>query len=568
MRQTPSILALASAGAILFAASEARATSPEPWSDSDPTSPPTRYELGDFGVRGGAEYRANLLYINPLDLTAESNRKINVIEHRLRLDGTIDWMDKVRLTASVDAMDGVLWGDNGNFGGNPESTSGANVNSNNVNAARVCLRQTGASTVDPKSYGYSLCPADYLYVRRLYGDVSTPIGLFRVGRQAFTEGSAVALNDGNGRRNRFGFANRGNSVDRVLFATKPLEAFKPPSDRDRSEDKGAFLILAYDRNVIDEPMKLGDDLQTFITATRFLDPALGPLNDTEGRLFYAFRWDQRNDTRVNAIGGRFSTRYGHFYGGIDAAAYLGETSEVSKAFAVVTNDPVQSQTIRQLGARAVGRYDTRFWTAYLEADYASGDSDPQVGTPLTQFRFAEDNNVGLLLFKHVLAYQTARADPRDLAPRGWIRLLGIPRGIGGEDVRVLHVVEATAGPHRRPGHGTATLARRGADRGAVRRGGPGLVPRARPRPALAAHARPLRDPRLGGHAPADLRRWLRWESPLHTWNFFGKGLTDPTSRGVWSGQEVEPAACPRCVAPLASALWPGQGRLVAAPEPA
>jgi len=409
VRQTPSILALASAGAILFAASEARATSPEPWSDSDPTSPPTRYELGDFGVRGGAEYRANLLYINPLDLTAESNRKINVIEHRLRLDGTIDWMDKVRLTASVDAMDGVLWGDNGNFGGNPESTSGANVNSNNVNAARVCLRQTGASTVDPKSYGYSLCPADYLYVRRLYGDVSTPIGLFRVGRQAFTEGSAVALNDGNGRRNRFGFANRGNSVDRVLFATKPLEAFKPPSDRDRSEDKGAFLILAYDRNVIDEPMKLGDDLQTFITATRFLDPALGPLNDTEGRLFYAFRWDQRNDTRVNAIGGRFSTRYGHFYGGIDAAAYLGETSEVSKAFAVVTNDPVQSQTIRQLGARAVGRYDTRFWTAYLEADYASGDSDPQVGTPLTQFRFAEDNNVGLLLFKHVLAYQTARA---------------------------------------------------------------------------------------------------------------------------------------------------------------
>ena len=42
-------------------------------------------------------------------------------------------------------------------------------------------------------------------------------------------------------------------------------------------------------------------------------------------------------------------------------------------------------------------------------DYASGDSDPQTRTPLTQFRFAEDTNVGLLLFKHVLAYQTARA---------------------------------------------------------------------------------------------------------------------------------------------------------------
>ena len=42
-------------------------------------------------------------------------------------------------------------------------------------------------------------------------------------------------------------------------------------------------------------------------------------------------------------------------------------------------------------------------------DYASGDSDPQVNTPLTQFRFADDTNVGLLMFKHTLAYQTARS---------------------------------------------------------------------------------------------------------------------------------------------------------------
>lgn len=390
----------------------ALAASPEPWSDTDPQSPPTRYELGDFGVRGGAEYRANVLYIDPLDLTAESNRKINIIEHRLRLDATTDWMDKVRITTSMDVMDGVLWGDNGSYGGEPESTSGANVNSNNVNAAKVCVRQTGASTVDPKSYQHSLCPADYLHVRRLYGDVVTPIGLFRIGRQAFTEGAAVALNDGNGRRNRFGVTNRGNTVDRILFATKPLEAFKAPDMRDRSENKGIFLVLAYDRNVVDEPMKLGDDVQTWVTAVRALDPApqIGlPFRDVEARLFHGYRFDRRNDTKVNAIGGRVSSRYGKFYGGLDAAAFIGETSEVSKAFAVVTNDPVQSQAIRQLGARAVARYDTRWWTAYLEADYASGDSDPQVGTPLTQFRFSEDSTVGLLLFKHVFAYQTARA---------------------------------------------------------------------------------------------------------------------------------------------------------------
>ncbi|MEZ4295929.1 MAG: alginate export family protein, partial [Polyangiaceae bacterium] len=35
--------------------------------------------------------------------------------------------------------------------------------------------------------------------------------------------------------------------------------------------------------------------------------------------------------------------------------------------------------------------------------------DPNVTTPLSQFVFAEDTNVGLLLFEHVLAFQTARA---------------------------------------------------------------------------------------------------------------------------------------------------------------
>jgi Alginate export len=45
----------------------------------------------------------------------------------------------------------------------------------------------------------------------------------------------------------------------------------------------------------------------------------------------------------------------------------------------------------------------------MELDYASGDPDPNVTTPLSQFVFAEDTNVGLLLFEHVMAFQTARA---------------------------------------------------------------------------------------------------------------------------------------------------------------
>jgi len=381
----------------------------EPWSDADPSEPAGRTAFGDFGVRAGAEYRANGLYIAPVDLAAETQRKVSTIEHRLRLDGVVDYLDKIKLTASVDVLEGVLWGDNGNLGSQPEPSSGANVNTQNVNNARICVQQTGPSSVEPSSYAYGVCQADPLFIRRVFADVLLPFGLLRIGRQPATEGSSVALNDGNGRRNRFGFANRGNSADRILFATKPLEGFKPVGERDTSDTRGLFAILAYDRNVIDKPMNLGDDTQTVIGAARYLAPTLGQARNVEARLFYAHRWDRKFGSSINAIGGRVMGSAGGFTFGADGTAFLGRTREVSEAFAVITNDPPQSQRITQWGARAVARYDWSKLTAYLEADYASGDDDPQVGTPLTQFRFAEDSNVGLLMFKHVVAYQTARA---------------------------------------------------------------------------------------------------------------------------------------------------------------
>ena len=48
-------------------------------------------------------------------------------------------------------------------------------------------------------------------------------------------------------------------------------------------------------------------------------------------------------------------------------------------------------------------------TGYYEFDYASGDADPEARPTLSQFRFSEDTNVGLLMFDHVLRFQTARS---------------------------------------------------------------------------------------------------------------------------------------------------------------
>ncbi len=391
----------------------------EPWSDDDGVQPKPRLKFGDYGFRGGLEQRTNAVWIHPLDVVSETDRKYSAIDQRLRLDGSLDWKEKVKVTTSVDILDGVLWGDNGTPGnGGPEPWAGASVNTKNVNVGRVCMVQSNpAAPADPHSYKLGLCSADPIYVRRLYVDVLTPFGLLRIGRQAFTEGAGVPVNDGDGRKNRFGYAGRGNNVDRILFATKPLEGFKPKERRNLSENEGLFLILALDKLVQDQPQKWGDDLQEFTSGFRFLAPKLGDFRDVEGRLTHTYRWDKTYGTSVNAFGFRTMGKIGHFSAGIDGSAILGSTREVSEAFRLITNDPPVAQKIRQVGGRAVIRYDVPGenakdppkFTAYLEADYASGDGDPTVSTPLTQFVWSDDSNVGLLMFKQTLNYQTQRA---------------------------------------------------------------------------------------------------------------------------------------------------------------
>ena len=103
------------------------------------------------------------------------------------------------------------------------------------------------------------------------------------------------------------------------------------------------------------------------------------------------------------------------HAGVEATFITGSTQEISNALSVATKETPQLQDVHSLGARAVVSWDQPLFSLYLEGDYASGDGDPSTKTPLTQFHFAEDAHVGLLLFEHVLAYQSARAAAADIA---------------------------------------------------------------------------------------------------------------------------------------------------------
>lgn len=384
----------------------------EPWTDADPKLTPKRLSLGDFGLSGGAEYRAQLTYINPISLNTIEERRATWIEHRLRVDGAIDYDKKVKIVTSVDIMDGVLWGDNGTLGEDPETNAGTNVNARNPNNAVPCISYKGGAGGDPLSasdYGFGLCSGEIFKVRRLYGEAVTPVGVFRIGRQPFTLGNNLQGSPGDGRFNRFGVAHEGAYVDRILFATKPLEAFKPKAKQNTSENEGLITALVYDHLVSDDLKLFSDDTHQAGGAVVFKAPKWPLGKDLDLIGFYVYRWNDLYSSHAHIFGARALSKFGPVSVGLEGAGIAGETDEISTAYRAITNDPIVTQTILQVGARAVVRVDQPMWGAYLEFDYASGDGDPRANTPLSQFVYSPDENVGMLLFENVLYFQTARS---------------------------------------------------------------------------------------------------------------------------------------------------------------
>lgn len=169
-----------------------------------------------------------------------------------------------------------------------------------------------------------------------------------------------------------------------------------------------ILALAYDRWVTDSVHLFADDVQQVDVAVRFMAPKFSFGRDLFLGGYFVHRWDDANSSSVNSFGLKAMSRFGDVHVTVEGAMNVGKTREIAQANHYITNDDIIDQEILQGGARAVIRYDKPLFTAYLEGDFASGDGDPNSRTPLTQFTFAEDANVGLLLFEHVVAFQTAR----------------------------------------------------------------------------------------------------------------------------------------------------------------
>lgn len=379
-------------------------------------------EFGKSSFDMGVEYRLRNIYINPLELNGLDAVEVGYGVQRLRTAWEFNWDDKVMIKAQLDFLDGVLIGDNGLVYGEPpypnEGTSSA-ARWPNESGIEVVLKP-GGDPLDSDSYTYGLVQMEPVKIRRAWGEVAIGIGMLRVGRMPHHDGRGILGNSGDNDLNRFGANGRGNSVDRILFGTKPLEVAKvimsgDPEAADSRQDRGLFFGIAYDRLVDDAIQFSGDDAGQIGTSFYYLLPEFEVMG-FEGRDFklstaFAYRNSDEVDLDVYVIPLELTMKLEDFHFEAQAAVIWGRTREVSDALSLMSGRTPVIQDILGWGMFAILDYELGPLTLTMEFDYASGDDDPrpEADNVIHDFHFAEDTKVGLLLFPQVLAYETGRS---------------------------------------------------------------------------------------------------------------------------------------------------------------
>ncbi|HZH03411.1 MAG TPA: TIGR04551 family protein, partial [Myxococcaceae bacterium] len=123
------------------------------------------------------------------------------VNMRFRFEPTLNISEEVRVRMQVDALDNVIFGSTPDYAFTRSQRDLFSVFSENQNPPRSAINAV----------------QDSITVRRVYGEVGTPVGLLRFGRMGAHWGLGMLRNDGNCLNCDFG-----DTVDRLQLVTEPL----------------------------------------------------------------------------------------------------------------------------------------------------------------------------------------------------------------------------------------------------------------------------------------------------------------------------------------------------------
>lgn len=367
-----------------------------------------------------AQYRARTISAYPYELSGTHVRGMHWTEQRLRLDTVFRQKGIGSFTLQVDTLEGVLFGDNGAFGGTPSSHSGVSLSTRRPNLARweIGLADETSDPLHPDSYVPVLRDADLWRLNYAYADILLPFGLLRVGRQPINYGPGITTHDG-GRYNRWGVSQYADSVDRILFGTKLDEAFytitRKDHKADTSTEQGLVLGLFYDLLKQDIPFISKDNLTQSGVALQWRLPKADWLGLEWRDLFVGgnivYISNEQFESSVFGIPLLAKGSVNNLDLRIQFMHTRGETREISEGFSALSNKTPERQKIINYGFQGMADIHLGPVTLTMEVDYASGDAHPgsQANNPITAQSFSRDLNVGLLLFEHIMAFESARS---------------------------------------------------------------------------------------------------------------------------------------------------------------
>lgn len=368
----------------------------------------------DFSVHG--YYRNRVVGNDDLDLQKSNsnipypNDRFGFISYnqmRLRLEPNLKLGDNLALHATFDILDNVLFGS--------QETRQLNIIAPVVGEQVLppgagSFYMTGPNTVGENGA---------INVRRIWADILTPIGLFRIGRQPSQWGLGIFQNDGDGLQDDFG-----DTADRILYLIQydipgtgamsggllwdiAYEAqFDPritglataPTANSRDTQQYAAFVM------FDNPSatvgvfgglrrRNGPDGATTMTVTDALGNEVAAGIDGDTMLYFAdlyarYSWgNYKFQLEGLYIGGDVSTGLA-----LDAIPFQG----LGAGEGIIQLPPKQDMQVFMAAFEAEAEY--KFGGSWkVQAGYAPGDSTP-LSQKITQLGFRPDYQIALLLF--------------------------------------------------------------------------------------------------------------------------------------------------------------------------
>ena len=130
------------------------------------------------------------------------------VNGRFRLEPTINVSEEIRIRSQIDMLDNLVWGSTPDYAYSRDAANNyyADANQFSIFSMSQTTQRSGINSIQ-----------DSIAVKRVWGEISTPVGILRFGRMPSHWGLGMLYNDGSGIDNDYG-----DTVDRVSFTAEPI----------------------------------------------------------------------------------------------------------------------------------------------------------------------------------------------------------------------------------------------------------------------------------------------------------------------------------------------------------